>query len=88
MFPGAEPVTAVSWVPEMGVAGDEVMSCMQLGRIGRPLHLVERPRPQPSASDLLIKVVLAASAGPTFTSSTANQVARFRSFQGMRSSAA
>ncbi len=56
MFPGAEPVTAVSWVPEMGVAGDEVMSCMQLGHVGRPLHLVERPRPQPSASDLLIEV--------------------------------
>ncbi len=56
MFPGAKPVTAVSWVPEMGATGDEVMTCMQLDRAGRPLHLVERPRPQPSASDLLIEV--------------------------------
>ena len=56
MFPGAKPVTAVSWVPEMGATGDEVMTCMQLDQAGRPLHLVERPRPQPSASDLLIEV--------------------------------
>lgn len=40
----------------MTVASDELMTCMQLDRVGEPLRRVERPRPEPSGPDMLIEV--------------------------------